>query len=126
MVVRGALVAALLVLAAGCGGNEKANSQADAPGDVVLEKACPGAHLSYDALVASNPASQKAFVDQLEQLWIELDQDARDALSPVIKAAKTLEKAGRGPGFDDAQDGVYTSIVGLDADCRKAGSLILH
>ena len=124
--VRGALVAVLLVLAAGCGGTDKANNQAGAAGDVVLEKACPGAHLSYDSLVASNPASQKAFVDQLQQLWIELDEEAREALSPVIKAAKTLEKAGRGPGFDDAQDGVYSSIVGLDADCRKVGSLILH
>ena len=117
----------LLVAVVGCGGNApKPQQQAEPAGDVVLAAACPGAHVAYDNLVASNPASQTVFVDQLHELWVAADADARDALDPVIAAAKALEAAGRGPNFSTAQDGVYQSIVGLDADCREVGALILH
>ncbi|WP_148044959.1 hypothetical protein [Nocardioides marmorisolisilvae] len=120
-----AVLVALLLLATGCG-SAKPHQKADPGGHVTLEAICPGAHQVYDGLVASNPASQTAYVDHLASLRKVGDSQARDALDPVISAAKTLAAAGRGPKFDGAQDGVYQSIVGLDKACRAAGSYILH
>ena len=121
-----ALLAALLVLATGCGGGVQAGSQKDPPGKVSLEAICPGAHQVYDALVASNPASQVEFVDHLTSLRKVGDAQAQHALDPVLTAATVLASAGRGPDFSSAQDGMYQAVRGLDADCRKAGSYILH
>jgi len=127
VVTRAAIAVVILLALAGCGEDApEPKSQVEPAGDVVLAAACPGAHVAYDNLVASNPASQTVFVDQLHELWVASDADARDALDPVIAAAKTLEAAGRGPNFSAAQDGVYQAVVGLDGRCRDVGSLILH
>ena len=117
----------LLLVAAGCGGSSpKAHQSGDPAGKVRLAALCPSAHQVYDGLVASNPDSQVVFVDHLEDLRTVADAKARTALDPVIKAAKDLAAAGRGPNFSDAQDAMYQAVVGLDASCRKAGSYILH
>ena len=124
---RAALVALLLLLATGCGGAAESDDRADAAaGAVSLGAVCPGAHQVYDALVASNPASQAAFVDHLTSLRAAGDGAARDALDPVITAAKALAAAGRGPRFSTAQDQMYRAVLGLDAACRREGSYILH
>lgn len=125
VVVRAGAALLLLVLA-GCG---SAAPRTDGPapgGNVRLEALCPGVHQVYDGLVASNPTSQADFVVHLEDLRAVADRAARTALAPLINAAKGLAAAGRGAGFDTAQDAVYRAVVGLDASCRKAGSFILH
>ena len=117
----------LVLLVAGCGGTApKAHRDTEPGGNVQLQAICPGAHQVYDGLVASNPASQSAFVQHLEDLRTVADSEARSALDPVIQAAKDLASAGRGSDFSTAQDAMYQSVVGLDADCRENGSYILH
>jgi hypothetical protein len=93
---------------------------------MLLKGACPGAHVAIDNLVASDPASQAVFVDQLRRLWSVATDDARDALGPLLRAAGALEEAGAGAGFFQARDDVHAAVVGLDARCVAVGSLILH
>lgn len=116
----------LVLILAGCGGASAKREHGKVAGGIALKALCPGAHQVYDALVASDPASQAQFVAHLEDLRAAADTEARSALDPLIAGAKVLAAAGRGPDFAGAQKTMYQGVVSLDAACRTAGSYILH
>lgn len=117
---------AVVLLVGGCGSGASTRPSGPATGTVVLTAVCPLVHTSYDALVASAPASQQTFATELARIWDEADADTRAALSPVRNAAQDLVAAGRGDGFAAARDGVYTAIRGLSEQCAEQGRPILH
>jgi hypothetical protein len=92
---------------------------------LVLARACPGVHLAYDALVASDPASTSAFEESVRRLSEIGVDETRTALAPVLDAAGTLAKADR-EAFPQARDGVYAAISRLSATCATLGAPILH
>ncbi|MCZ4497769.1 MAG: hypothetical protein JWQ74_322 [Marmoricola sp.] len=124
----GALAVAL-ALTTGCSSGTPGSGSADGPaasGTVVLAAVCPLVHTSYDALVSSAPPSQQAFVAALERMWHEADAAARESLSPLLGAARSLADAGRGDRYAEARDGVYAEVVGLSRRCADVGRPILH
>jgi hypothetical protein len=122
----------VLCLAVGCSSGERQSSSGDAPtptraGTAALKMLCPDVHVLVDSLVASTPDSQREFVVQLERMWNASDQQTRDSLDVLLAAAKRLAKAGVGPGFYAARDGIHTAVVAVNADCVKVGGApILH
>lgn len=92
---------------------------------LVLERACPGVHLAYDALVASDPASASAFEESVRRLSEIGVDETRAALAPVVDAAGSLATADPG-SFAQARDGVYAAISRLSATCATLGAPILH
>lgn len=115
------------VLLVGCGGTgeDSATPGAEPVRAMELSQACPGVHVAYDALVAADPASARAFRESLRRLWEVGVDEMRTAVEPVIEAADVLATSDRA-GYPDARDGVYRAIVTLSATCATLGAPILH
>ncbi|MCX6396479.1 MAG: hypothetical protein NTV23_08340 [Propionibacteriales bacterium] len=114
------VVAAALALSSACG-----TQQAAVP-SVGLTRICPEVHQALDGLVVSNVESQAAFVVELERITAAGDQESRDAVAPLLQAARDLREAGRGPAYGSALRGVHPASVTVDQACVRSGSPILH
>lgn len=130
--IRAALPCLALVLVAACGSlhddgsRDAGGTPTETVGTVALKPLCPQVHALVDALVVSTPSIQRAFSEQMQRLYDAADSEARTALTPLLDAAETLVEAGVGDGFFAARDGIHRGVQAVDAECKAAGSPILH
>ena len=120
------VIAGCAVVLAGCGAGEDSARPGDGPvREMQLSQACPAVHVLYDGLVASDPASARAFQESLRRLSRVGVDETRDAMAPLVTAAGDLAQADR-TVFPAARDAVHSAIVTLSATCASVGSPILH
>ena len=123
--MRSAVLALLLLLAAGCGGTANRGDTSKADG-APLRTLCPGVHLAVDSLVVSDPASRTVFADQVARLRAAGTKDSQQTLEPLIQAAQELLAVKTDQQFFVARDDVHAAVVKVDTGCVAVGSPILH